>query len=280
MGKILDCWSGETVTFRGKKYFEVDGMLVPADDAVRHVPQLMRRLQARTRAMKDVVRGKKRSDVDRTLAMLLAARQQQPDRPLKYQTLGGSQDWVETLDGIVVDGTQISNTTSETIVCPDFNIPRYWMYPGRILRLWAFGVNSNVVTTPGTLTLRVRWGGVGGVVLLASAAIGLDTAARTNALWNLTAYIVCRTVGATGTFMSGGMAAAVNVLASVGISNNGAFNNLVSMLGSAGAPIASGNAAVTVDTTVDKLLSVTAQFSVATSPTNLTCQQRIIEALN
>jgi hypothetical protein len=35
-----------------------------------------------------------------------------------------------------------------------------------------------------------------------------------------------------------------------------------------------------VDTTANKLLSITGAFSVATSPTNLTCQQRIIEALN
>jgi hypothetical protein len=37
---------------------------------------------------------------------------------------------------------------------------------------------------------------------------------------------------------------------------------------------------VTVDTTIAKLLSVTAQFSVATSPTNLTAHTRIIESLN
>jgi hypothetical protein len=72
----------------------------------------------------------------------------------------------------------------------------------------------------------------------------------------------------------------VNVLASVGIANNGAFGALTSLLGSAGTPIASGNAAVTVDTTIAKLLSVTAQFSVATSPTNLTAHARIIESLN
>jgi hypothetical protein len=43
---------------------------------------------------------------------------------------------------------------------------------------------------------------------------------------------------------------------------------------------ASGNAAVTVDTTTAKLLSLTAQFSVSTSPTNLTAQIRTVESLN
>ena len=187
---------------------------------------------------------------------------------------GGTQSWVELGDSIVADGTQISNSTTETIVCPDFNIPAYYMAPGRVLRITAFGVNSNVVTTPGTLTMRVRWGGVAGTVLLASAAQGLDTTARTNALWRLEAFIVCRTAGATGTFMSGGQMWNINLLSST------AANLLPALFGSAGAPLASGNAAVTVDTTTAKLLSVTAQFSVNTNPTNLTCQQRIIEILS
>lgn len=182
----------------------------------------------------------------------------------------GANAYLEPLDIIIADGTQVSNTTTETIICPDFSIPAFYMAPYKTVYIWAFGVNSNVVTTPGTQTMRVRWGGVAGTVLLATAAQGLDTTARTNALWNLEAKIVCRTAGATGTFMSGGIWAQINVLSST------AANLLPAMMGSAGTPLASGNAAVTVDTTTAKLLSVTGQFSVATSPTNLTCQQRII----
>lgn len=185
----------------------------------------------------------------------------------------GANNWVETLDSLTSDGAQISNSTAEAIVCPDFSIPAYYMVPGRTLEIWASGVMSNVVTTPGTLIVRVRWGGVAGTVLLASAAQGLDTTARTNSLWALQAFIICRSAGATGTFMSGGMFWG-NVLSS------SAANLLPALLGSAGAPLASGNVAVTVDTTTAKLLSVTAQFSVATSPTNLTCQNRIIKVIN
>ncbi len=94
----------------------------------------------------------------------------------------GVQGWEETLESITADGTQISNSTTETIVCPDFNIPAYYMAPGRTLRITAFGVMSNVVTTPGTLTMWVRWGGVAGTVLVVSAAQGLSTTARTNSL--------------------------------------------------------------------------------------------------
>lgn len=194
-------------------------------------------------------------------------------QPTQCQQQQGANNWVETLDSIVADGTQISNTVSETIICPDFSIPAYYMVPGRTLRVLAYGVMSNVITTPGTLTMRVRWGGVAGTVLLASAAQGLDTTARTNSAWMLEAWIACRTAGSTGTFMSGGIMMG-NVLSST------AANLLPALLGSAGAPLASANAAVTVDTTTAKLLSVTAQFSVATSPTNLTCQMRVIKVIN
>ena len=185
----------------------------------------------------------------------------------------GAQNWVETLDTIIADGTQISNSTTETIICPDFNIPAFYMAPGRTLNVFAFGVMSNVVTTPGTLIMRLRWGGVAGVVLWQSGAQGLDTTARTNSIWHLQGKIVCRTSGSSGTFLSGGIMFG-NVLSST------AANLLPALLGSAGTPLASGSAAVTVDTTTAKLLSLTATFSVATSPTNLTCQMRTLGVEN
>lgn len=193
-----------------------------------------------------------------------------PDWRLKG---GGVQAFVEPLETTITDGTQISNSTAETIVVPDFNFPGFYMAAGRTLRLWAYGVMSNVVTTPGTLTLRIRWGGVAGTVLVASAPQGLDTTARTNSMWALLATITCRTAGSTGTFISGGIMWG-NVLSST------AANLLPALLGSAGAPLASANAAVTVDTTTAKLISVTATLSVSTNPTNLTCNSRVLEVLN
>lgn len=260
MGKILDAWSGATVMHKGRKYFEIDGLLVPEEEAVIRMQTIMERLRQRTSVLRSLFRPDSK-----------------PRIPMKFQPAMGVQGWEEMLDATIVDGATISNTLTETIVAPDFSIPAFWMIPGRVLRLWAFGVNSNVVTTPGTLTFRVRWGGVGGIVLLASAAQGLDSAAaHTNALWALQAYIVCRAVGSgtSGSFMSGGQVAVFNLLTTT------AANLLPALLGSAGAPGASGNVAVGVDTTTAKLLSITAQEGVTTNPTNLTCQQRIIEALN
>ncbi len=247
-GRLVDAWAGPTVV---------------RQDASRRFP------------------GYDGSYLDPTERFLIAPpkrgipfiRPAQPGLKIPVIAFGGSNVWAEALEGTISDGTQISNTVTETIVCPDFQFPGNYMQPGRIVRVWAFGVMSNVVTTPGTLTLRLRWGGVSGTAILVSAAQGLDTTARTNSLWMLVANIIVRASGTAGSFMSGGIMFG-NVLSST------AANLLPALLGSAGTPLASGNAAVSVDTSVAKSLSVTGQFSVATNPTNLTCQQRIIEVMN
>lgn len=176
----------------------------------------------------------------------------------------GTLNFAEHVDAILADGTQISNTVSETIVCPDFNVPAYFMVPGRRLRVTVWFECSNVVTTPGTLTMRLRWGGVAGTVLCATGAMSMNTAARTNFTGKILFDVVCRSAGATGTFSTHGECVMNNTIANV--------SSFLTTL----AP-QSGTSVVSVDTTADKLLSCTAQFSVNTSPTNLTCQDRIIE---
>jgi hypothetical protein len=176
----------------------------------------------------------------------------------------GTINFGEAVDALIADGTQVSNTVNETIICPDFNIPAYFMAPGRRLHVRAWWECSNVVTTPGNLTLRLRWGGVAGVVLAASAAMSLNTTARTNFTGFLDADIVCRSAGSSGSFSTHGFVWLNNAIANVS-------QFLTTNMPQSGTSVAS------VDTTVDKLLSVTAQFSVATNPTNLTCQDRIIE---
>ena len=186
----------------------------------------------------------------------------------------GVQGWEEALESIVADGTQISNSAAEALVCPDFNIPAYYMSAGRTMRLWAGGLVSNVVTTPGTFIARVRWGGLTGTQVLASGAQGLDTTAHTSAAWAMLAHIVCRSTGTTGSFLGLGVLWMYNLLAST------AANLLPALMGGQGSPGSSAGTAISVDTTTSKLLSVTGQFSVATSPTNLLGQQRILEILN
>lgn len=167
------------------------------------------------------------------------------------------------------DAAQLSNSTAETIIVPDYAIPANYFYQGRTLRGVLKGKCSNVVTTPGTLTYRIHIGPttLSAVLAVASPALGLDTTARTDYPWELNFTVVCRLSGTSGTAQVMGKIEQANVLAS------SAANLLPMFLPTPGA------AAGTIDTTVANLLSISATFSVATSPTNLTTQTYILEAL-
>lgn len=174
-----------------------------------------------------------------------------------------------TLFSNIVNSTQIANTTTETIVVPDYIFPAGFFQVGTTVRGTIKGVCSNVVTTPGTLTHRIRMGATTGsaTAAVASAALGLDTTAQTGAPWSMQFTLQCRTAGAAGTVWMTGQVWQFNVLAST------AANLLPVFIP------ATGVAVQNCDTTIANFLSVTAQFSVNTAGTNITAQTYILESI-
>lgn len=175
-----------------------------------------------------------------------------------------------TLVASYADNTQVADTTTETIIVPDYTIPANFMTAGATLKGIVKGVCSNVVTTPGTLTYHIH---VGTATLsatsdTASAALGLDTTARTSFPWQLTFTIQCRAVGASGSILVLGQVWQSNVLAST------AANLLPNFMP------ASSIAATTMNTTVANLLGVSAKFSVNTSGTNITANEYVLESIS
>jgi hypothetical protein len=180
------------------------------------------------------------------------------------------QIWSELL---LVDnsanGAQILNTTTETIIFPDFTIPAFYMNDGRYLRYTAWGTYSNVVTTPGTLQFTLRMGGVAGTLIAQSAAISLNIVAQTNDIWNLIIDLVARGNGTATPILAIG-----NVRLAAQLAAN---NNQDNFMSSGGATVP---ATVNIDTTANQALSLTAKFSVNTATTQLTGFARTIESLN
>lgn len=167
------------------------------------------------------------------------------------------QIWSQLLPGNIDIANGTTNTTgAEAIIMPDKTIPAFYMVEGRIIRVTCRFKYSNVVTTPGSITFRVRWGGVAGTLLAATSAIALNTTAKTDLMGRLQCEIVCRARGASGSLLAMGAVDLAEQLA--------ASNNATAFMGSAGG--ASGNtpAAVTATTVVDTLLSITYQSTVAT----------------
>ena len=73
----------------------------------------------------------------------------------------------------------------------------FFSFPGKLLWLHGMGKESNVVTTPGTLTFRVRLGTgvVGDTLLAAGGAIVPDPVAVTDNLWFIDVWIKALVIG-------------------------------------------------------------------------------------
>ena len=173
----------------------------------------------------------------------------------------------------IADGTQILNSTSETIIAPDFTFSAgdNRVYPGAAFNIRCWFEVSNVVTTPGTLTLRVRWGGVAGTLLATTGAISLSTTARTSYTGSLDADLVWRTIGSAGSAFCMGRVTLNDVPVAADSLPQGIYT-----MTSAGANVPASVGSL--DTTTSKALSVTAQFSVNTATTQLTNHIRILKS--
>lgn len=110
-----------------------------------------------------------------------------------------NQAWVEPFNVVAVDGTALTASVTATSILPagsKFTLPSTFFdsVNGKTLRVRASGRITTVVTTPGTLTLELRFGSV---VVFASGAMTLNIVAQTNVNWIYEAELVIRTVGAS-----------------------------------------------------------------------------------
>lgn len=184
------------------------------------------------------------------------------------------QTWEEIMDFITEDGTAVANTTTETILFPDFTVPAKYMDGGRVLLLEAYGRFSTTATP--TVRFRVRWGGVAGTTLWDSGTI--TTATVTAALWKVRVWVQCRTGGSSTASIlfaigeaSVGSAAAPSVGSATGAPAVGLF-------GSAGddTPATVGS----LNTLIDQALSLTLTWSAASASNTMTGHFRAIRSCN
>ena len=183
------------------------------------------------------------------------------------------QRWQETLIVAQGDGTQLSNSAVAASILPaqaKLTIPaNYFGDIGKQLRINATGRLSNVVTTPGTLTLDLR---LGGTVVFNSGAMQLSTTAHTNVPWWWQVMLTLRAVGSSANFMGQSMffSQAANV------SGADLTQSHAHLMAPNTAPAVGSN----FDATLTNQLDLFATFSVATNPTNLTLHQFNVESLN
>ena len=186
------------------------------------------------------------------------------------QPVASLQSWRETLYTTVADGGTVT-AAAETIMVPDFSLPANYMYVGRTLKYSIFYRQSTAITTPGTITLRLRWGGVGGVSMGASGAFAPDpTAASTTIASMVEWWTVCRSVGTSGTSFTMGRADWNDIDDATVTTIQGNLNMIPLPTGTPGT--------ATIDTTTAKALSPTYQESAATA--SMTAHMAILESLS
>lgn len=171
-----------------------------------------------------------------------------------------SQGW---RDVVYQEGAGSAITAAaEDELASDVTFPAGYFVPGRMIKLTLVAKASNVVTTPGTIQFRVRWGTISGTVLVDSTALAQNTAAQTDKTVVLEVWVLCLTAGATGTFLTWGKVVRGNA----------------ATIGYVDALPPSSLAAVTVDTLSAKALTVSVQPSLATA--SITRMAYLVESLN
>lgn len=155
----------------------------------------------------------------------------------------------------------VSGTTNETKLTDTFTLPDDSAGVAQKFHITAWGIITTALLNPGTLTLRLRYGGTGGTLLCATAANTLLTSLA-NQTWRIEADVTIVTTGDSGTCWANGLYTETST----------AILGRVEEMAQT-----TRTAAVTIDThgqTAD--LTLTAQFSSSTTNTMVCTQCSII----
>jgi hypothetical protein len=156
------------------------------------------------------------------------------------------------------DGTAVTATAEGSlppavakILLPSGYINRV----GKRFQIRASGRVSNIVTTPGTLTLKFKLGPTANIAVATSSAIQLNALAKTNVPWILEAFITVRSIGsgAAATLFANGTWSSESVVGSPVPGSGGAG----SAMWQASAPAVGTG----FDSSIANQIDLTAQFS-------------------
>jgi hypothetical protein len=170
------------------------------------------------------------------------------------------------------NGTALNTSTSATSILPaqaKFTLPaNYLDYVGKGLRIRAAGQMSNIVTTPGTLNLAVKFGAT---TIAQSPSWQLVTTAKTNVTWILDIALHVRAVGATANILTIG-----NITGESFQNGAGNTNDTGTQQWPLSAPAVGSN----FDSTVAQQVDLFAQFSISNANNSIQLMTYALEVLN
>jgi hypothetical protein len=179
-----------------------------------------------------------------------------------------------TLMTAQVDGAALTNSTTATSLLPSqakYTLPANFLSIGTTLRFRAAGRISTVVTTPGTLTLDIRFGSV---IVATSPAFALNIVAQTNISWVLNWDLTCRAVGGStsANFMHLGAWTSSAIIGGVAAASGGADTLLI--------PASAPAVGTGFDSTTAQQIDFFGTWSVQSSSNSILVHQYSIDSLN
>lgn len=189
------------------------------------------------------------------------------------------QGWEETLITAQGDGAALANTTTGASLLPAaarYTLPaNYFTEVGKTLRVRACGRVGTVVTTPGTLTLDVRFGTVATpIVVFNGGAMNLNVTAQTNATWFLEAEITCRAIGSGTTANMLGTAKFTSraIIGAAAVAAGGVTSTPL--------PDTAPAAGTGFDSTITNVVDLFGTWSIANASNTITLHQFALESIN
>ena len=186
-----------------------------------------------------------------------------------------ASSWKELIAMAQVDGAALVNSVAETSLLPAAAkitlLANFLDRLGKKLIFEASGRISTVVTTPGTLTFRLKFGSI---AVFNGGAISLNVVAQTNASWWLRGVLDLRALG------SGTSANALGIARWASRALVGAPAVTVGGVGEIVLPDTAPAVGSGFDSTVDQVVDLTAQWSVANAANSIQLHQYALFAAN
>jgi hypothetical protein len=188
-----------------------------------------------------------------------------------------NNQYAAALISAITAGSALTNSTTPTSLLPTaalYQLPPNFLMIGSVLRITASYQVTNVVTTPGTLTLDVRFNSTP-IVVFNGGAMQMSTTAHTNLPMWVQILLTCRSVGngTAATLMGQGIATS-QCLSLTAVADSTTTPATLLMPNTA-PTVGTGFNSVTTNQ-VDHF----ATFSVTTATTSITLQQYLLESVN
>lgn len=184
------------------------------------------------------------------------------------------QTWVETLVTQQGAGTSFATFTTAKTVIPAqalYTLPPGFWSIGKSLEVDVMGEISNIVTTPGTVTMQIMHGTI---VVFTTAAMQMSTTAHTTLPFWLKAQVTCRALGSGTSANLAGQAAIISQ--TVSVSGADATTGHAALI----APNTTPAVGTGFDSTISNILDFWVGFSISNAANLVRVSQYTVKSLN